>query len=362
MVYLASAAGVLASLALVLISGAMNYQFGLTLGKGPVESQIMGAASVASDVLKATAPFFIAAFWKARRPIGALAACALFALTAMYSAASAIGFASLNRTVTTAAQESAIAERNRLQAELKRVTTEIDALPRHRPVAVVDADLASQRQNARWLSTNQCTNATVKPSRDFCAAYRLLEGELATAQVAGTKQQRRERLQHLLGANDVVPSGLPGANLNKNEQNQRLLGANNLVPSDPQATFLASYLGQDVGTMQLALVLLVGALVEVGSSLGLFVSVGHLKRGMADVQAIAYGEDYLMARAYPEPGQSVVWPALLADYQTWADGEGKARLKADALRANILAVAGQIGLESQGDGDSLVFKDIRLNV
>jgi len=358
----ASAAGVLASLALVLISGAMNYQFGLTLGKGPAESQIMGAASIASDVLKAASPFFIVGFWRAGRPIGAMAACALFALTAAYSAASAIGFASLNRSATAAAQASVIDERKNLEAELQRVTAELDALPRHRPVAVIDAELASQRQNARWSSSKECTNATVKPSREFCASYKLIEAELATAKVAGAKQKRRERLQLLLGAKHVVPSNLPGATHKNNEQNQAALPGANLVPSDPQATFLAKYLGQDVGTMQLGLVLLVGALVELGSSLGLFVSVGHLKRGKAaGVQAIAYGEDYLVARAYPEPGQSVAWPALLADYYAWADGQGKARLKADAFRANVLAVAGQVGLESEGEGEGLTFKDIRIN-
>ena len=51
--------GVLAAGVLLLVSAAMNWRFGLSLGKTELDGQIYGAASAAADCLKALIPFFL---------------------------------------------------------------------------------------------------------------------------------------------------------------------------------------------------------------------------------------------------------------------------------------------------------------
>lgn len=74
-----------------------------------------------------------------------------------------------------------------LQAKKDRRQTlrlQLDGIPQHRPAETVDRLLAAERANRRWTSTSECTDATAAASRQFCDAYRTLEGEKATAESA----------------------------------------------------------------------------------------------------------------------------------------------------------------------------------
>lgn len=94
---LISMAGSAAALVLCAVSAAMNYLFLSSLGKTPLEGQVLGAASASADVLKALLPFFIAWSWQARRLIAAVSGSLAFAFFAGFSLLSAIGFAADNR-------------------------------------------------------------------------------------------------------------------------------------------------------------------------------------------------------------------------------------------------------------------------
>ena len=51
--------GVVAAGILLVVSAAMNYRFGYSLGKTEMDGQIYGAASAAADCFKALVPFFL---------------------------------------------------------------------------------------------------------------------------------------------------------------------------------------------------------------------------------------------------------------------------------------------------------------
>ena len=51
--------GVIAAGILLVVSAAMNYRFGFSLGKTEMDGQIYGAASAAADCFKALIPFFL---------------------------------------------------------------------------------------------------------------------------------------------------------------------------------------------------------------------------------------------------------------------------------------------------------------
>lgn len=88
-----SGLGVLAALVFVAASGAMNWVFLSGQGKTPLEAQILGAVSLATDAMKALAPFFIASAWRNRRWLQAAIGGAVFAACLVFSLFSALGFA-----------------------------------------------------------------------------------------------------------------------------------------------------------------------------------------------------------------------------------------------------------------------------
>ena len=73
--------GVLAAGFVLAVSSAMNWRFGLQLGKTELDGQIYGAASAAADCFKALVPFFFFAAWKNRMWSQAAASAALGAFS-----------------------------------------------------------------------------------------------------------------------------------------------------------------------------------------------------------------------------------------------------------------------------------------
>ena len=243
--------GVIASLILLSVSAAMNYQFGLSLGKTTFDSQILGAASIAADGLKALMPFFIFAAWRQRNYLQAMGATALWAVCIVYAMTSALGFTALNRSDTSGVRAAHVEKYGDLRAELTQINQQQGWLEKHRPVGTVLADIEAAKQNYRWTSSEGCTNATVDASRIFCENYHKLGAELAVAKQGDALDKRGVEVRAKIAAMD---------------------GGSSVQVADPQAAILSSLSGLDIGRIDVAMTLLVTALVELGSSLGLYVS------------------------------------------------------------------------------------------
>jgi len=243
--------GCIAALIMLGVSAAMNWQYGYNLGKTEFDSHILGAASIAADCLKALLPFFIFAAWRQRNWSQAIGGTALWTVCILYALTSAIGFASLNRSDTTGARAMEAQQYSDLRTQLERVVTQQQWLDKHRSVGMVEAEIDAEKQHFRWESTKGCTNATVPLSREFCENFHKLEAELAAARKDLVLQKRANELRAQLAS----MSGRAAA------QN-----------ADPQASMIASLLGFDIKQVELGLTILVTLLVELGSSLGLYVS------------------------------------------------------------------------------------------
>ncbi len=246
------AVGVLAALILLSVSAAMIWQFGYSLGKTEFDSHILGAASIAADGMKALMPFFIFSAWRQRNYPQAMGAAALWAVCIIYAMTSALGFAALNRSDTSGARAVQHEKYEDLRTELTRLSQQQSWLEKHRPVGTVQSDIEAAKQNYRWTSSEGCTNATVDKSREFCENYHKLGAELAVAKQADALAKRA----------DEVRAKLAGVT------------ANGTVAkvADPQAEMLSSIFGLDITRIDVAMTLLITALVELGSSLGLYVS------------------------------------------------------------------------------------------
>lgn len=101
-----SMAGAVVAVGFLAASAAMNFVFGLSLGRTPLEANIYGAVSVLAVLCNALCPFFLSWGWQSRRLSVAGAAGLLWTLCLLYSLTSALGFAAENRNAGTAARET----------------------------------------------------------------------------------------------------------------------------------------------------------------------------------------------------------------------------------------------------------------
>ena len=248
--------GVAAAAVLLVVSGAMNWQFGYSLGKTDFDSQIFGLASAASDGLKALLPFFLFAAIKSRQWSQAAAGIALWTVTLAFSLTSALGFAALNRTDTTGIRAAQVENYKDVRSDLARSRERLSWIPEHRPAGMVQASIDGLKQQRRWRQTSGCSDATSRKSIAFCRGFHQLNAELAAATEAQLVEQKIAQLKIELA---------------------KLPESSSQTAADPQATVLARLSGQNNEVVQTGLVILMAILVELGSALGFYVALGQWK-------------------------------------------------------------------------------------
>ncbi len=233
---------------LIVASALANGLFGWSLGAAAIERVIFAGASVAFDALKAVLPVAAVLLWRRRLYPLVIVALALWLGLAAYSLAAAIGFAAQARGQAVAETAAVIDRRADLSAELERVNAKRDALPAHRPAAVLRAKV-----NAGgvvpvdiWRRTSGCTDVTIEESRQACAPWQALKAELRAAETA---QKLADRASGLRAARDALPS-----------VNER---------ADPQAAAIAGLSGLTPQTVRDIIAALLAVLIEAGSGLGL---------------------------------------------------------------------------------------------
>jgi hypothetical protein len=208
----------IASAGLMAVSVAMNFAFGSSFGRTALESYAYGAAFGFADILKVAAPI-VAARSFANRNLGAgVVAILVWGTFTVCSAVSAIGFASANRTFTV--------DSRKVQAALNQSR-----------LASLEADQSELRR---------------------------VRERLAAPEVA-----RSERLQ-LTAAAQRLETAI-GANRGKLED-----AAPIVTTPNPQAYTLAHLTGASMDQVEIALVLLVALLVELGG-LGPFITMNLAK-------------------------------------------------------------------------------------
>src|SRR5208282_1863440 len=195
-------AGVAAAAVLLVVSAAMNWRFGYTLGKSDFESQLYGAASAAADCFKALLPFFIFAALRNRSYSQALGGALLFAVCFSYSLASSLGFAALDRADRTGSRVLKAETHQDLRVELDRSREALKVLPAHRPAGTVSGEIAAFKQNARWAASGECNNATSTKSMTYCEGFYKLKAELAVAEQSDKLDAKVAQLSVRLGEQD----------------------------------------------------------------------------------------------------------------------------------------------------------------
>jgi hypothetical protein len=249
--------GVLAALVLLIVSMMMNYQFGYNLGKTHADGQIYGMASAAADCLKALAPFFFFAALRNRVWSQAAAAALVWIVVTVYAFTSALGHAAQNRFETSGNRVAASTSYKDTQAARARVEDQLKWIPPHRPASTVAAELNVLKAQRAWMTTKECSDITLKASREFCQQY----GKLAAEHENGLEAAKLEAKLAELGAQTAKASKAGGA---------AVLGM-----ADPQANLIARLTGVDFDTVQTGLMLFVALLIEIGSGFGMYVAFAY---------------------------------------------------------------------------------------
>ena len=244
--------GVIAAGILLAVSAAMNWRFGYSLGKTELDGFILGSASAAADCFKALVPFFFFAALRNKMWSQAAASAMVWIVVTGYSLTSALGHAALNR-LDTAGQRATHAQSHQdLRNDLERTRSQLSWIPQHRPVVTVQSEIDGLKMKRDWTWSAECTDIKGKQSRDFCQQIQTLTAEHASAQQAAALEARIADIQAKLA--EAKGHGTV------------------MTEADPQAAILAKLTGLEIGTIQTALVVLVAALLEIGSGLGLFVA------------------------------------------------------------------------------------------
>lgn len=246
--------GVLAAGVLLAVSAAMNWRFGLSLGRTEMDGQIYGAASAAADCLKALVPFFFFAAMRNRMWSQAAASAVVWVVVTTYSMTSALGHAALNR-FDTAGQRTLAADNHKdLRADLDRAKEQLSWIPQHRPALAVQGEIDRVKTQKAWTFTSGCTDITGKQGRDFCQGYHSLNAEQASGMESKALETRIATIQTKLDA----------------EGGGHSVGV--MAEADPQAAVLAKLTGLDLEKVQMAMTIFIALLIEVGSGFGMYVA------------------------------------------------------------------------------------------
>jgi hypothetical protein len=364
-------AGVIAAAVLLLVSAAMNWRFGYTLGKSEFESQLYGGASAAADCFKALLPFFIFAALRNRSYSQALGGALLFAVCFSYSLSSSLGFAALNRADITGLRLLKVETHADLRADLDRSRDALKVLPAHRPVGTVAGEIEAFKQNGRWQLSGECANATAAKSMTYCEGFFKLKAELAVAEQAEKLETKVIQLDQRLGNLDMESAGRQ---------------------TDPQSQMLASLTGRSTEEVQISLTVLIALLVELGASLGFYTAFSYWRifdvKGLPApqpaataipafapapaplLQALANSADpelkpaqiktdvelYCDERVGRENGSSVTALALYDDYCQWCEAKGKQPLGLPIFTRKF----SELGVQKAKVAGRIRYMDVRL--
>jgi hypothetical protein len=286
--------GVIAASVLLLVSAAMNYRFGFSLGKTPADGQIYGAASAAADCFKALVPFFFFAAWRNRIWSQAFAAAVVWVVVTGYSMTSALGHAALNRLDITGQRQVASANYQDLRADTKRAQEQLTWIPAHRPPDTVTAELNVLKAQVYWLRTKECTQVVGRSAREYCQKFHKLSAELAS----GLEAQKLETRITEIGSKLAKVAS----------------GGKAVTAADPQASVLARMTGIELESVQTGLALFVALLIEIGSGFGMYVAFAYWRmHGHEPRKAAAVAAPVSASVEIEAPERLALPPAEVAD-------------------------------------------------
>lgn len=237
------AAGFLAAGLFVLVSMAANLKFGLSLSATPFDRIIYGALSLAADLMKVALPLVVLILWRDGHRILALIAVLFCAGVISYSLAAAVGFAASSRGETVTANKLVVDNRKAWEARIERTAQQLDQLSVPRPAGVIQSEIDAL---LRKPGADGCKIINGPVTNEVCPKVDTLRTELAAA-------QRATELEAVLVVDREKLQAVPVA----------------ASVADPQSATLSRITAFGETKIRDIIAILIAALVEIGSALGL---------------------------------------------------------------------------------------------
>lgn len=339
--YLVSGLGVAIALGFMAVSAVMSWRYGMSLGRDAIDRYAYAMTHILGDGLKAALPFFF--WWSMRNRIWAVttASGVLWVLCTVYSLSALLGYADMNRQMTAGTLATRADLARDLRREVERRQEQLGALGAQDAAGAIERRLEGLRQHAHWTASKSCSEAR-GGARTFCIEYSNLTASLSRAQEIERLEQEiaglREKLAGAGGAARLERSG------------------------DPQAGAVVRLTGWELVKVQTGLSLLLVAMLELGSSFGLFVALNHgelrgeparrpgsrpaerdeVRRG----EAVEAGRDeigpggvsaFATSRLRQSPGKSVALDAVLRHYRSWCDTARRNPLPRESFEIELRA-------------------------
>ena len=188
--------GVIAAIAIMVVSASMNARYAMSLGTAETDRYLLAAGALFADVGKALAWLYFMAAVAQRQVLGAVAALAIFLPCLGTAISGSFGFIASQRAATIA---QATASRDTLQAlqdEVRPKQARRAAIGAAEDVASATARLEASRQHALYERSKQCSAATQPDSRTYCQGLKALEADVAKASEAHKLDAEARAVEH----------------------------------------------------------------------------------------------------------------------------------------------------------------------
>jgi hypothetical protein len=248
--------GVPAALAMMAVSMGCNWLYLSGFGKTPGVVALLSAASIAIDVLKALAPFWLSEAWKGVHVGRGIAALVVLVFCVAVSTASALGFLAETHTASVGGRQAVNDRHLAAGARLEDLQTQLAQVAKAHAVAVVEAAIAAGRHDVRWISSKGCTKDTAQSSREFCREQGGLEGKLKAAREAAR---------------------LRGQIAETNKTLEALKAEGGGQDADPRGSSIGRFTGLSAADVNYAIELCMAVLVEFSAAFGLFLALEGAK-------------------------------------------------------------------------------------
>jgi hypothetical protein len=249
--------GGLITLGFIVISTVMAVRFGWQFGATETDRYVYATAGGLADLLKALLPLAIVGAWRTGEYPRCTTCAVVFAVFTAYSLGSSFGLAAIQQAEKVGEHTALATTYQDDRTEFERLRQERNTLGTQRPGDTVRADIARLKLDRLWDRSKGCTDATAKDSRELCQRYQALEGELATVKAAAELDSEIETIRGRLGG--------AGAKEAAKE-------------ADPQAAAFAQLTGHTKDWIRTALHAVFAIILELGSGLGLYMTIGHGRR------------------------------------------------------------------------------------
>lgn len=356
---------VLVSVGLIFVSITLNGRMAYRSADTVLDAWIYAVAAGLGDALKAYAPFAAFAGYRNRDWVAVVAAGLVFVVISAFTFSAEFGFALLHRTERQAERATQVERRSDLRERYTRVRDTLSSLGSQRSLEEIDAALAAKRssvvieRNRSVADVSQNCTLVRWETREACAEIaRLVQERALSSRVAMLTRELAELAE-------------------KMDQIRLYRGGDD--PQSEGLRVLLSWLG-DVPNMDKMLALFVAAMIELGSGLGLYISMTPWRsaapvmpqaenskrtwvprrRVVAAVGARGSVAEFAAFRLVSLPVGVVAARDAYKDYKRWCETVGVKPYAFTPWRSQFFALAGELGIQVAGQGDDIELQGVGL--